>query len=52
MAGGHVGNAYETAVGLFWLILAYSGLFDGPLTNDMCLNELGSEAMTSCDIEL
>ncbi len=27
MAEERVGNAYETAVGLFWLILAYSGLF-------------------------
>ena len=27
LMSSNFGNAYETAVGLFWLILAYSGLF-------------------------
>ena len=58
MVGERVGNACETAVGLFWLILAYSGLFWLILAYSTApdkryvFNELGSEAMTSCDIEL
>ena len=55
MAEGRVGNAYEDCG---WLILAYSGLFwlilaySTDLGKRYVFNEPGSEAMTSCDMEL